>query len=140
MGARGDRLQARAADVRHLDAWRAPTRHQLGEQIRQPNLVGIAEHEVDAAQRGDLGRARLRPAPGDDDACAWIGPPRAANRLTIGQLCPRRDGACVDHDDVRRRVRLDRAAAPGLQPQLHLVRVDLVQAAAQCYERDCCSG
>src|SRR5919204_5843718 len=75
---------ARRRDLADLDARRsARGLQQVIEQRRQAGLVGIADHEVHAGLARDLGRARLRPAAGDDHAGVGIAAARAANRLPV---------------------------------------------------------
>ena len=101
------------------------------EELGEPRLVRVAHDEVDALQGGNLGRARFRPATRDDHPGARTHAARAADRLAVGQLGPRRDGAGVHDHDVGGLLERDRAEASALQQALELLRVGQVHAASK---------
>src|ERR671937_692715 len=128
---------ARRREIADFDARRsARGLQQVIEQRRQARLVSVADDEVHAGLARDLGRARLRPAAGDDHTRVGIAAARAANRLAIGDLRARGHRAGVDDHDVGGRTERYRREAARLERRLQLLAVHLVEAAAQRGERD----
>jgi hypothetical protein len=141
--------RGRGGDVGHFDARlrslpRADERlHQFGDAM----LVGVADDEVRARGRGG-DRIGLGPAAGDDDARTGMLAARAPHHLAVREIRATRHGAGVDDDDVRAtgaarlrarvpaRLEWHRLKAARFEPRLHLLRIDLVEAAAQGRERD----
>ena len=109
---------------------------ELDDDLRQPGLVGIADDDVDARKRGDGVGIGLRPAPGDDHACGGMAADRATNHLAVGEIRAARDRAGVDDHDVGALVEGDRAKSTLLEACRQLLRIDLVEPAAERDERD----
>ena len=109
---------------------------QRFENLGQPRLVGIADDDVDARQRGDGGGIGLRPAAGDDDARAGMTAERAANHLAVGDVGARGDRARVDDDDVGALFERDGLKPALREPRRELEGIDLVEPAAQRRECD----
>ena len=109
---------------------------QRFEDLGQPRFVGIADDDIDTAERRDGGGIGLRPAAGDDDARAGMTADGAANHLAVGDVGARGDRARVDDDDVGALFERDGLKPAPLEPCRELEGIDLVEPAAQRRERD----
>src|SRR2546430_3476811 len=122
----------RVGDVPNVDA--------LGdvalEQVGQPMLVRVTDDQIHLAEPGDVVRARLGPAAGHDEPRARTHPGRAPDRLAVGELGARSHRARVHHDHVGRLAEGHRLEPARLEHRLELLRVHLVEPAAEGRERD----
>ncbi len=130
-----DRERPRREHVAHLDE-RPGALPGLGQELREGVPVPGPEDDVDAGDRGDRVRIRLRVAPGDDHHGLGVPEDGAPDGLAVRVVRAGGHGAGVDHVHLGRRLERHRPEAAGLQQRLDLRGVVLVQLTAKRRERD----
>src|SRR5258705_11198598 len=109
---------------------------ERGKQIGKPVLLLVAHHEVDARHAGESIRIRLGETSRGHDQRGGIGPDDAPYGLAVGEVGPARHRAGIDDVDLGRLAGVDGAIARLLDEGPHLLRLDLVQPAAEGGEGD----
>src|SRR5712691_715614 len=104
---------------------------ERAQQLREPVLLAIAEHEVHAGHARQRGRVGLGQAAGDDDERGGIRPGDAPYGLAVGEVGAARHRAGIDHVDLCRLPVLDRSKARLLDERAQLLGLDLVEPAAE---------